>query len=276
MLDSNKIGINDSNIQAGINGNFSNNKIEIHNHYPNKKNLITAACDGFAKIYGIVCRKNIEDTLSKAIDKIENFTMEKLHEIAQVSDIFLRTLDDTKFAGTEEMQEIRARILAQEYNHPNSISMKSWEEMKKMSAAEFKYFEENISPYCHHLACFIIPREKIENLILVQNMNIFLINRSFSFDNDISTLLENEQWKFIEYAYFYNKNKLHFSKNALEKLKHKIMNLTEFGSDLCKICEPRAWDLAVINETKIELEKLGLIYNTDFKFLDENNQNILQ
>ena len=50
MLDSNKIGINDVNIQAGINGNFSNNQIHIHNHYPNKKDLITAACDGFAKI----------------------------------------------------------------------------------------------------------------------------------------------------------------------------------------------------------------------------------
>ena len=90
MLNSNKIDINDVNIQAGINGNFSNNQIHIHNHYPNKKDLITAACDGFAKIYGIVCRKNIEYTLSKAIDKIENFTMEKLHEIAQVSDIFFK------------------------------------------------------------------------------------------------------------------------------------------------------------------------------------------
>jgi hypothetical protein len=226
--------------------------------------------------FGVYCVENIKNVISFFVKKVPNATEEKFTTMCQTSPTALRMIDDSKFAGTEEMQEIRARILAQEYNHPNSISMKSWEEMKKMSAAEFKYFEENISPYCHHLACFIIPREKIENLILVQNMNIFLINRSFSFDNDISTLLENEQWKFIEYAYFYNKNKLHFSKNALEKLKHKIMNLTEFGSDLCKICEPRPWDLSIINETKIKLEKLGLIYNTDFKFLDENNQNILQ
>jgi hypothetical protein len=276
MLDSNKIGINDSNIQAGINGNLSNNKIEIHNHYPNKKHWITAIGDQVEKLTGFM-QGNRESVIQKFSNKAE-YDKEKFEIALMNSDIFLRTLDESKFAGTEEMQEIRARILAQEYNHPNSISMRSWEEMKKMSATEFKYFEENIAPYVDG-NLFISSRDFTSTI--AHNMSVIQSNLfRYSYTRNIKELNEKN---INNYTYYTcnNKNKLALSINAMGKITNNDMptvnkTLTEFGVDLCKICEPRPWDLSVINETKLELEKLGLIYNTDFAFLDENNQNILQ
>jgi hypothetical protein len=172
------------------------------------------------------------------------------------------------------MQEIRARILAQEYNDPNSISMRSWEEMKKMSAAEFKYFEENIAPYCSNNLCVL---SKLDYQIAAKmKFNHGKFEYNYSYIDPINLAKINNE-NIVAFP-FKNHHKLDLSINAMEKMQNKKISvlLTDFGYDLCKICEPRPWDLSVINETKIELEKLGLIYNTDFQFLDENNQNILQ
>jgi hypothetical protein len=224
--------------------------------------------------FGVYCVENIKNVISFFVKKVPNATEEKFTTMCQTSPTALRMIDDSKFAGTEEMQEIRARILAQEYNHPNSISMRSWEEMKKMSATEFKYFEENIAPYCSNNLCVL---STIDYNIAA---NMKFMNGKFDYQYsyiDPINLAHTNQENIVAFP-FKNHHKLHLSINAMQKIQNKKISvlLTEFGFDLCKICEPRPWDLSVINETKIELEKLGLIYNTDFQFLDENNQNILQ
>jgi hypothetical protein len=96
-------------------------------------------------------------------------------------------------------------------------------------------------------------------------MNIMFNNKFWNFSEDINRLRATN-FKYMKFPNFINKSKIRLSLNAIEKIKYKITVLNHFGSQLCKICEPKPWKEEYLQSTKAEFAKLGLVEGEDFIF----------
>lgn len=255
----NKVGVNDNNFNIAPNSKFSfsykpQNTFNIY---------LKAECD-----------KNIDQTLTKAVHHIANAqsispeeAYEEFIKIPPKSQVMLSAIENSRFTNDETLQDIRARIIASEYQNPNGLSLRFFEEVKKLSTEEFLWFEENVAPFGSVLGysspLFIID-EEFRYINAVMNMNI-LTDGAYNFSQYID-IFQTENKKYIIYPYFINKSKISLSQNALEKLKGKIPVLNQFGTQLCKICEPKPWSDEYINISKAYLVNLGLKEGEDFKF----------
>lgn len=217
--------------------------------------------------FGYFIGQNVQSTLGKVTNKITNFNKDKFNKALTESEILLRVIDDTKFASTEDLQEIRARIIAREYENPNSISLRSLAEINKLSAKEFFWFEENIAPF--------IIKNKFCNLNLRFHRNEeitdYMLDNAFP-DLDLCSgnLASITQNGIIILNFKFCTLKMNYH-NQLEHL-FAVHPLTQYLQDLNKLCEPKPWKDEWINATKAELTKLGLVEGQDFEFKINSNQ----
>ena len=179
-----------------------------------------------------VRRSNFVNFCTRWCSKVDQiFEKKKFNDALQESDIATDVITDATHKGTEILQDIRARILANEYHKPNSISLRSWEEIKKISADEFLWFEKEIAPFVSGIA-LVLPKSRIENNQQALNMGII-------FTDKVTKYLANgmSQNSYIPFA----KNRISIATEDISKINDQFLAVPAFVTDLCKICEINPW-----------------------------------
>lgn len=203
-------------------------------------NLIVSAMDS-----------NISALLGILFKKIDNFVGDKFINRIQESEIGLKVIQDSQLTNNKSLQEIRARILKQEYYNPNTISPRAWEEIKKLSAEEFQKFEESICPLCDEIGRFLSNDKQLQAFLL--DINAFSNLQRHCGDESLNKNKTTDAKLELK-----NKYCIIFAPN---KLPNSFPILNSWTRDLLKICEYRDLNDTHIAHIKNYLKSINLSEN---------------
>ncbi|QQS59249.1 DUF2806 domain-containing protein [Candidatus Peregrinibacteria bacterium] len=149
---------------------------------------------------------NLIDTAVKSAKYIE---AGKENDIKMDNDFFWNTVEHSKHVSNEEVQDLIAKIIASEYNKPDSYAMSTLHSIKMLGKGELELFE-NISALLINgdstpKVLFSLPENAKEflgelgidfgSLQILQNLGLFL-------PNDMTRSLENPSKQKFALKYF--------------------------------------------------------------------------
>ncbi len=218
--------------------------------------------------FGNFAVDNVKAVLSKFVREKPGYKDDNMLTMLTTSESALRVIQDSQFASTDTLQEIRARIIAQEYEHPNGISRRAAEEMLKISGQEFEYFEENVAPFCSEDGIIFYPcifsfdLGKMRKALITMNV-IHSVVEDVNFGNCVA---ECEAQGVVKKKFLTSHFAITLSIKAMTLRDMCATQLNQIGMDLCKICKPKPLNPEILAKTKEEFLKLGLKEGEDFTF----------
>ncbi|WP_435624511.1 DUF2806 domain-containing protein [Flagellimonas sp.] len=107
----------------------------LHDEYEKAKS------QGIMGMQYIEYMRSTENLLNTAVKTAKHLKSDEPNKIKMDNDFFWNLIDHSKSISTEEMQELIAKILAQEYTKPGSYSRKTLQILKSIDKEDLRTFE---------------------------------------------------------------------------------------------------------------------------------------
>lgn len=192
---------------------------------------------------------NLIGTATKSAKYIEQ---DKPNDIKMDNDFFWNTIEHAKTISNEEIQELVAKIIAGEYNHPGTYSMSTLQTLKMLGKQELELFEKMCSLCINDFQIsqdiFTLP-ESIKPILNSLKIDF----RSLQALQNLGLFLPNSMTRGID-----NPDRKNFALNYLDKV---ILFKPTLENDT-KIALPAYYELS--NTGKQILQHLKQEFNEDY------------
>jgi len=175
----------------------------IHDEYEKAKE------NGIVGVQYISTLRSVTNLIDTAVKSTKYIESNKVNEIKMDNDFFWNAIDHSKAVSAEEVQELIAKIIAEEYNVPGSCSMSTLQVIKMLGKKELKLFEK--------IGSLLLDKSQTPKLLFTGESNVRELMSSIGVDfgifqnlqslglflpNDMSQKIENPEKKNFRLQYF--------------------------------------------------------------------------